>query len=158
MPPLCSYLGPDGHFDLGRGHSGLLLSMPGLGLAGLPWRGRRDGHLVWEALPDRWLSGRRTYRAETDPRRGWLPATMKLTETSQASSDSDAERPATRNWVTRPTAAVAWSREKSPDSKPARDRRASPKARQGDQGPRGEEGIGERGPCLYVPSHIHGSL
>lgn len=41
VPQLCGYLCPDGHFDLGRSLSGPLLSMPGLGLAALPWRGRR---------------------------------------------------------------------------------------------------------------------
>ena len=76
-------------------------------MAGPPRRGRRDGHLAWEALPDRWLSGRRTHRAETDPRTGWLLGIMQLTETSQANSDGEAERPGTRNWVTRVTAATA---------------------------------------------------
>lgn len=108
VPRLCSYLCPDGHFDLGHGHSGPLLSVPGLGLAGLPWRGRRDGHLVCEALPDRWLSGRRTYQAETNPRTGWLLGIVKLTEASQANSDGEAERPGTGNWVTLITAAVVW--------------------------------------------------
>lgn len=60
--------------------------MLGLGLAGLPQRGRRGGHLVWEVLADRWLSGRRTDQASTKLRLAgcW---DCEATETSRAKAD-----------------------------------------------------------------------
>ena len=47
------YLCPDGHFDLGCGHAGSLLSMPGLCLAGL--HEGREGVAIWRGRC--WLKG-----------------------------------------------------------------------------------------------------
>ena len=51
----------------------------------LGWTARRaggHGHLVWEVPADRWLSGGRTFQAETN-----LRTAVKLTETSQVKVD-----------------------------------------------------------------------
>lgn len=67
-PQLCRYLCPDGCSDLGHSRSGPLLSVPGLAWPGCHGGAGGGGHLAWEVLADRWLSGRRTDQAEADLR------------------------------------------------------------------------------------------
>lgn len=67
-PQLCGYLCPDGRSDLGRSRSGPLLSLPGLAWPDCHGGAGGGGHLAWDVLADRWLSGGRTDRAGTDLR------------------------------------------------------------------------------------------